>query len=324
MSQNTLHPSTPIRMHFEILPTPPFAFDLALAYLRGSPSTVVEQVDQSSYARAIRLDGRPALLRVRARATGDRYQPALAVELTGEALEQQDRDTAERLVHLIFSTNADISPLYDGCDILDPVFTALARHYLGLRPIVIPDLFEAIVWAILGQQINVVFAAKTKRALVERFGSSLEVDGSRYLLFPGPADLARAPEAELAAIQLSRQKIRYTKDLAQAIVEGRFDLEALRTLPAEEAQARLESLTGVGRWTAEYVLLRGLGHKDAIPAADGGLRRIIGRVYGLGRLATEAEVRAMAERWTGWRGYAAFYWWFTLQQEEQRKRAGKP
>ena len=72
---------------------------------------------------------------------------------------------------------------------------------------------------------------------------------------------------------------------------------------------------GVGRWTAEYVLLRGFGHAHAIPAGDGGLRRIIGRDYGLGRLASEAEVREIASRWGRWSGYAAIYLWFMLQLE---------
>jgi DNA-3-methyladenine glycosylase II len=60
--------------------------------------------------------------------------------------------------------------------------------------------------------------------------------------------------------------------------------------------------------------MRGLGHRDVIPAADLGLRGVIGRAYGLGRAATEAEVRELAERWAGWRSHAAFCWWHTLSR----------
>ena len=73
-------------------------------------------------------------------------------------------------------------------------------------------------------------------------------------------------------------------------------------------------MPGVGRWTAEYLLMRGLGFPDVIPAADGGLRKVMGLAYGLGRNATEDEVREIAERWKGWRSFGAFYWWFALQQ----------
>ena len=69
--------------------------------------------------------------------------------------------------------------------------------------------------------------------------------------------------------------------------------------------------------------MRGIGHPDVIPAGDGGLRRIIGQRYGMGRLASESEVRTIAEPWTGWRSYFAFYLWFTLQEEERGKREAR-
>jgi DNA-3-methyladenine glycosylase II len=209
---------------------------------------------------------------------------------------------------------ADLSGL-DAVVAADPVFAAVAGRCRGLRPVLIPDLFETIVWAILGQQITVAFAAKCKRALVGRYGERAAVDGRTHQFFPRPEVLAEAREAELAALQLSRQKIRYVTGIAREVARGGLDLDALRKMEAEEVLERLQSIVGIGRWTAEYVLLRGLGHRDAIPAADGGLRRVIGRAYGLGRNATEEEVRRYAEAWRGWRGFAAFYWWFTLQQE---------
>jgi 3-methyladenine DNA glycosylase/8-oxoguanine DNA glycosylase len=67
--------------------------------------------------------------------------------------------------------------------------------------------------------------------------------------------------------------------------------------------------------------MRGFGHRDVMPAGDGGLKQVVGREYGLGRPATEAEIRAYGERWAGWRGYAAFYWWYLLQQEARDRRA---
>src|SRR5262249_674503 len=154
-----------------------------------------------------------------------------------------------------------------------------------------------------------------KRALVERFGERMAIGGEIYRLFPEPARLAEIPEAELAAIQFSRQKIRYILDLSRLVAEGQFNLDDLRCLTPEEGIERLHQLRGIGRWAAECVLMRGLGCRDVMPAADGGLRRIVGERYGLGRLATEGEVRALAERWAGWRGYAAFYLWFTLQRQ---------
>jgi DNA-3-methyladenine glycosylase II len=195
--------------------------------------------------------------------------------------------------------------------------------------VLIADPFETLVWAILGQQINVRFAATLKRRLVERYGERVHVNlpaGPRaLLLFPKPEALATlSHDRDLRPLQFSRQKSAYTILAARAIADGWLDLEALRDAPPDEALERLMQLKGIGRWTAEYILMRGFGHPDTIPAADGGLRRVIGRAYGLGRLATEAEVRAIASRWCPWRSYAAFYWWFTLQLEARRGEEAPP
>jgi DNA-3-methyladenine glycosylase II len=300
--------------------TAPFAFDLALDYLRGSPSRIVEQVAERSYHRPMSIGGVPCVLSIE---SADDASEQLAVTVRGERLPADTEARARPIVERIFATSANITPLLATLADKDELGQELLTRFRGVRPVVLPDLFETIAWAIIGQQINVIFAAKCKRAFVERFGESFEVDGQRWMLFPSPERVVSIDESELAEIQFSRQKSRYILNLAREIVDGRLDLDALLTMPPEAALERLEQLVGIGRWTAEYVLMRGIGHPDVIPAADGGLRRIVGQRYGLDRLATEAEVRAYAERWIGWRSYFAFYLWFTLQDEERLKREAR-
>ena len=129
------------------------------------------------------------------------------------------------------------------------------------------------------------------------YGDSLTVDGQRYPLFPEPAVLSAASEVRLRELQFSRQKIDYILRLSDAVASGSLDFVALATLPPDEALRELMTLRGIGRWTAEYLLLRGFGHRDAFPAGDSGLRRAVGQWYGLGRLATEDEVRQRGAVW---------------------------
>jgi DNA-3-methyladenine glycosylase II len=175
-----------------------------------------------------------------------------------------------------------------------------------------PSPFECLVWAILGQQITVAFAYKVKRALVERYGTSITYDGRTYWLFPEAARLAEADPADLREIQFSRQKSDYVRGLAALVAEHRIPWEHLAAAPSDEAISALTALRGVGRWTAEYVAMRGLGHPDVIPAADVGLQAAIGRAYDLGRKATEQQVRALAEGWRPRRSHAAYAWWWSL------------
>lgn len=286
-----------------------------------SPSAVIERVQEAAFVRAIRLNGRAMALRVSS--LGDVEQPRLQVELLGDDARAGDLPDAVALTRKVFTTDHDLSGLYAIAE-ADPVFARLALSVRGLRPVLIADPFETLVWAILGQQINITFAAKLKRAVVERFGGTLAAEGLTLPVFPRPEVLASLEhERDLLPLQFSRQKSRYTIELARAVCEKRVDLAAIGRLPADEAIAALTALPGIGRWTAEYCLMRAYGHRDVMPAGDGGLKQIVGREYGLGRLATEAEVRAHGEAWAGWRGYAAFYWWYQLQMEARDRRVAR-
>jgi len=294
-----------------VTPTGSFAFDLALRYLRSSPSTIVERVDETTYARPIRTPNGWGLVRVR-RAPGARPL-RLAIEIEAARAKSVDLEAAIHFVRRTFQTDVDARAFARAIR-RDPVLAAIVRRHPGLRPIQIGEPFETIMWAIIGQQINTTFAAKLKRALLERHGGTLRIGGATYRTFPEPAVIARLSRSDLRPLQFSRQKADYMVGVARAIIEHGLDLDALAALPAEQAIERLVQLPGVGRWTAEYLLMRGLGFPDVIPAADGGLRKVMGLAYGLGRNATEDEVRGIAERWNGWRSFGAFYWWFALQQ----------
>jgi DNA-3-methyladenine glycosylase II len=290
-------------------PRPPFDFTIALGYLSRSPQEPLDVVLEGRYRRAVLLEGRPSLVEVRETGTVD--DPSLEVSLLGGAAGPDLPPLAEALIARCFRLDEDQRPL-DGIAAADPVFGAVLAALRGARAVLMPSPFEALVWAILGQQINIAFAYRIKRALVERYGEILEHDGRVYRLFPEPARLATLSYGELREIQFSRQKAEYVTSLAALVAEDRIDWDGLRDAPTDDAVAALSALRGVGRWTAEYVCMRGLGHRDVIPAADVGLRAAIGRAYGLGRNATEAEVRTLAERWDGWRSHAAFCWWYTL------------
>ena len=294
-----------------VLPTPraPFDFRLALGYLGRSPHELLDVVADGGYRRAVRLDGRPTLLEVRERGAVD--APALEVRVLRPADDPTLVQQAERLVARCFRLDEDPHGL-EAVATADPVFGALLARLRGARAIVMPSPFEALIWAILGQQISVRFAYTLKRALIERYGDRLEHEGQIYYLFPEPERLAAVPPAKLRTIQFSRQKAEYVVGLAGLVAAGAIDWESLQAAPTEEAVAKLVLLRGVGRWTAEYICMRGLGHRDVIPAGDLGLRAVIGRAYGLGRTASEAEVRALAEAWAGWRSHAAFCWWYSL------------
>jgi DNA-3-methyladenine glycosylase II len=280
---------------------PPFHIDHSLAYFRRFPAATCERVADGAYIRA--LDAASAL---RVEAGGTAARPELRVTLwrtDRRAPTPGEVDAAVATARRVFGADDPVPP-----PPTDPSLAELAARWPGLRPARFADPFECLCWAIVGQQITVAFAARLKQTLIERYGGA-GPDG--LPLFPTPADLAKADPEALRASQFSRQKIRYI--LAAAADPP--DWPAIARLPAEEAIAILTARPGIGRWTAEYVLMRALAFCDVIPAADAGLKRAVGTAYGLGRSATEAEVRERASAaWPGFAAYAAFHWWYARQQ----------
>lgn len=305
----------------EIVPAAPYDFAQALGYLEHAHSAILERVTATCYQRAMHLAGRDVL--VTARSIGTIDAPRLHMTVSGAGVDDAVVAEAVAALRRIFTLDTDPVP-FGVMTARDPIFAAIVAPFPGLRPVLIASSYEALLWAVIGQQINVAFAAKLKRALLEVAGRSIWVGGQEFRLLPQPAEVADIDPAALRARQFSQQKIAYCQIVSRAIAAGELDLEALATLPAEEAITRLTSHKGIGRWTAECVLMRGLGAVDSIPTGDIGLRAIIGRAYGLGRHASEEEVRARAQSWVGWRGWATFFWWLRLQTlavEQQAARA---
>lgn len=282
----------------------PFRFDFGLRYLQRSTDEVLDVVEAGGHRRALPGRNGPALIELRPAAVNG--SPGLTAELlVGDLVPGELTTFARRLYRL----DDDRAALPDD----EPLAAQLLASFRGLPLVQVGSPFEALCWAILGQQINIAFAYRLKRRFVEQFGQPLVHQGRSYYAFPPPARVATLVHDEhLLPLQFSRQKSRYVIALAQAICDGRLDLDAIALLDDEEALARLQEQVGVGRWTAEYALLRGYGRRDQIPAGDAGLKAAVGVHLGLPGNAGEAQVRALAERWRPYRGELAFMIWFAL------------
>jgi DNA-3-methyladenine glycosylase II len=293
-----------------IVPKAPYDFATNLRYLQTSPSAILEQVDACTYARVWTIHNLDVLMEVSA----DESSQSLRVTLTAFRLTPEVVTAAKEQVRRVFQLDTDPVGFYTACA-TDPVLAGFIRQNPGLRPVLFGDPYESLLWAILGQQVHVRVARGLKLALLERYGHRFFARDRELWVLPAPQTLAQVSPEDLRALGMSSVKAGAIVAVSDAIASGHLHLPALRELPYDEAARRLTAFRGIGRWTAEYVLMRGLGFPDVIPAADVGLQTVIGRAYGLGRKATEAEVRQFAERWAPWRSWAAYVWWYRLQTE---------
>jgi DNA-3-methyladenine glycosylase II len=161
------------------------------------------------------------------------------------------------------------------------------------------DPYQALVRAIVGQQLSTKAAYAINERLAALFGDGV----------PNPAELLAADPQRLRDAGLSWPKVAYLRDLAERVRDGELALERLPELPDEEVIAELITIKGVGRWTAEMFLIFHLGRPDVVSTGDLGIRRAIQLAYGLDELPSEEEVAQMAERWRPHRTLACLYLW---------------
>src|SRR5690606_8606382 len=143
--------------------------------------------------------------------------------------------------------------------------------------------------------------------LTGEYGMALKTEAGIVHAFPRPQDLANVDIEDLRKMSFSYQKARYLTTISRLIVDGELDLDEIAKLDDQEAVARLCELKGVGRWTAEYVLLRGLGRTHIFPADDVGARNNLQRWLDLSGTMTYDNTREALSRWDGYGGLVYFH-----------------
>jgi DNA-3-methyladenine glycosylase II len=143
--------------------------------------------------------------------------------------------------------------------------------------------------------------------MVHALGRRMIFEDKEYRSFPTPRTLAHCTVEDLRKLCFSTRKAEYLIDLARKVTKDGLDLEGLRNRPNEEVISVLTSLRGFGRWSAEYLLARGLGRTDVVAGGDLGIQNLVGKNLGPGRRVSELELRKMMEEWGPYKRWVVFY-----------------
>lgn len=270
-----------------------------------SPELALAHLGQSSFGAVYKLEGRVARRLLRP-AAGPAVPVAFDFSVPG-ILKVEGPDWALPVARHIFALDDDVLDCY-ACLGGDPAMRPLLERFWGLRVVRGPDLYETLLTAVLGQQVTVAVAQSQRRKLMEALGER----AGGLVLYPRPEALVQAGAEYLQGLGISKQKSRYLVQVAMRAAVNMLDWADLSGRSDEDVLHRLMEIPGVGRWTAEVALLRGLGRPDVLPGADVGLWNAAQRVYGLPARPEEKEMRRMGEAWRPWRSYGAFYLWAAL------------
>lgn len=234
------------------------------------------------------------------------------LEVVTEPFPPQGERFRARLREVLYA-DLDLKPFYAMAR-EHPILRDVVSDLHGLKPIRPTEIFQMMVIAVSEQQVSMAAARSIRDRVLQAFGAPIR----GLTAFPRPEDLVGHDVEDLRACGLSSRKAEYILRCATAMANGDIDAKTWKGMPDDDLIRLLCELPGIGRWTAEYIALRGLGRMDVVPASDLGVRRAVGAYLAGGGIPSEAEVRDMLRPWSPWRGLAAFY----LLAHERRSQMG--
>lgn len=280
---------------------PQYRLDEVLAFHARDAEGVAEQVSGRGLRKAVLLGGVPVLFEI-----GFTQDAADCRIVADGALDAATRTLANEALRSMLGLRIDPAPFADFVR-NDAIFAPLLELQPGLRIVQSATVFEALTWAIIGQQINLPFAVSLRRSFIQQTG---RLHSSGLWCYPEAGDVARLELDALTSRKFSRAKAETLLRVARMVADGELVLRLDDDLA--QAAARLLSVKGIGPWTVNYTLLRGYGYADCSLEGDVAVRKAIGRLLGMAEKPGIPEAQAWLAAYAPHRTMAAAYLWASL------------
>jgi DNA-3-methyladenine glycosylase II len=289
---------------FELHPRPPFRLDLTAWALRRRARNRIDIWD-GRYRRALIIDDEPIAVDVLQ--IGPPGAPDLVVTVSASTdLIPTRLCVIKEVVERMLGLGVDLNPFYALAD-ADPHLRVLKERFLGVKPPRFPTVFEALANAVANQQLTLEVGIELLNRLANTYGAPAPSTDGPLTAFPEAGTVADAPVADLRGLGFSTSKARYLIGLARDVSAGGLDLDGLDLMSREDATRYLQRLHGIGRWSAEYVLLRGLGRLDVFPGDDVGARNKLQRFLMLPAPPSYPDIVAILAPWYPYAGIVYFH-----------------
>jgi len=296
---------------FEMRPAPPFRLDLTAWVLRRRPENLLDRWDGQTYRRALAIEN--VVVELAIQQTGSPSRSRLAVTAAAKKLPANSEIILRRKIESLLGTQINLRTFYS-LAATQKHLRPLIAEFAGFKPPRYPTIFEALLNAISCQQVSLHVGIMLLNRLVETFGKTASPAAPDALhacppgrACPSPEDMAAVPSSTLRAMGYSQQKERAILELSRSIVAGELNLESLYDLDDASALARLTAIRGVGRWSAEYALLRGMGRLNIFPGDDvGGWNKLQKHLH-LHKRPGYKKTRKLLAPWKSFAGLIYFH-----------------
>lgn len=289
-----------------ILPiTPPFRLDLTAWALRRRKINIIDQWDNGRYTRIIVFNNNPVKITITQEETST--EPKLIITLQSKnVITPQIQKEAQLLIQKMFGLTVDLQPFYS-LAITNDILKSLVEQFSGVKPPRFPSIFEGLINSIACQQVTLDLGILMLNRLSESFGMKFVENSTTLYAFPRPEDLADESFEDIKKLGFSYQKAKAIKELATTVLNKNLNFTNLEKMKNNEVVAYLSTIRGIGRWSAEYVLLRGLGRLDTFPGDDIGAQNNLKRIFLIDNKPNYEEIKKLTSQWHPYEGLVYFH-----------------
>lgn len=278
-----------------------------LAFHRRDAQQISERIDGNALHKGLSWEGRPACLTFRF----DKACVAVDLAIDG-TLANDGRERMERMARRMLGLTQRVEEFEQDYRAHPQIGAVIARN-AGLRVPLAATPFEALNWAITGQQISVSAAISVRRKVIQAAGLR---HSSGVWCFPDSRRFANMAKQDLRQAGLSLIKAQTLIVLSERIEEGLLPLDSwVDAPPVEEIRTQLLGIRGIGPWTVSYVLLRGFGWLDGSLHGDVAVRRNLQVLLGREEKIREEEAKQWLAEFSPWRALVAAHLW-AMQKTE--------
>lgn len=295
---------------FTLSPVLPFRLDLTVWALRRRQKNSIDSWDGATYSRVFVVNN------VVIQSQVIQINDVLKVKVKSLNPHKDAQVTIINNLKKMLGLEINIEDFYK-LSKRDKHLQQLAQSFTGVKPPRFPTLFEALLNAISCQQVSLDLGILLLNRLAENFGQKFSSGDEIQYAFPNPEVLQSVSEDEIKKLGFSYQKARAIKDLVQTFLSRDTLFSRLENMTNEEVVNFLSELRGIGRWSSEYILLRGLGRLDVLPRDDVGAQKNLQQLLELEKRPSYKEIKQLTVKW---QPYAGLVYFHLLLEKLHKKR----
>lgn len=293
--------SNMISEYFTIPVVPPFRLDLSVWTLKRRPNNYIDLWDGNKYSRVLVIED----IVFKVEITQQKDTEVRIRVISRQKIDNIQTDIVRQLKDM-FGLEIDLNKFYKMA-LSDKYLKNLANKFIGVKPPRFPSIFEAMINAVSCQQLSLNFGILLLNRLAQNYGKKFEDEKTMAFAFPGPIELKDILIEDIKKLGFSHNKARAIKEMAVSVEEQKMDLKIIKKMTDDELIRYLSNIRGIGRWSSEYILLRGFGRINIFPGDDVGAQKNIKELFNLNKRPNYEEIKKLISHWDPYAGMVYFY-----------------